>query len=93
MYLRPKGNSNSRQHHAVGTITYDDGEEGIFIYLKLSYTGDEIEYIRSYRRNSPLFPHESTADQFYGETQFEVYRALGTHVAEGVTDDPKIALV
>ncbi len=25
-------------------------------------------------------PHESTADQFFDETQFEVYRTLGEHI-------------
>ena len=27
------------------------------------------------------FPHQSTADQFFDEAQFESYRALGAHVA------------
>ena len=30
-----------------------------------------------------LFPHESTGDQFFSEEQFEVYRALGFHIAHG----------
>ena len=40
-------------------------------------TGDEPEYVRDYRAKHPSFPHESTADQFFDETQFEAYRALG----------------
>jgi hypothetical protein len=28
------------------------------------------------------FPHESTADQFFAEDQFESYRRLGHHVAQ-----------
>jgi hypothetical protein len=90
--IRPNENGISRQHHAVGTITYSDGETGKFIYLKLSYSGDEPEYLRFYKRQTPIFPHESTGDQFFGETQFEVYRALGTHVAEGVMTDPDAAI-
>lgn len=82
--IRPNEDGVSPKHHAIGTITYNDGEQGTFIYLKLSYSGDEPEYIRFYKRQSPIFPHESTSDQFFGETQFEVYRALGHHVAEGV---------
>jgi hypothetical protein len=32
----------------------------------------------------PDFPHETTLDQFFSEEQFEVYRQLGVHVAEGL---------
>jgi hypothetical protein len=31
-----------------------------------------------------IFPHETTGDQFFSEEQFEVYRALGFHIAHGV---------
>jgi hypothetical protein len=31
----------------------------------------------------PDFPHQSTINQFYDEEQFEAYRQLGVHVAEG----------
>lgn len=89
--IRPR-DGISQAHHAVGKITYAGGEEGTFIYLKLSFTGDEPEYLRFYKHMSPVFPHETTADQFFDETQFEVYRALGYHVARGVTDDPAAAL-
>ncbi len=29
-----------------------------------------------------MFPHHSTADQFFTETQFEAYRALGEHIGD-----------
>ncbi len=32
-------------------------------------------------RHDPTFPHQTTADQFFDETQFESYRTLGLHVA------------
>lgn len=38
-------------------------------------------YIAHYKANNPAFPHESTGDQFFDETQFECYRALGYQVA------------
>lgn len=79
----------SRSHWAVGTITYpplDDGngkpETGWLLYLKSSFTGDEGEVIREYRHRNPDFPHQSTADQFFDEGQFEAYRALGQHIGE-----------
>ena len=37
--------------------------------------------MRDYGLRNPSFPHETTADQFFSEEQFEVYRALGFHVA------------
>lgn len=56
---------------------------GLMLYLKLSLTGDEAELLKRYRLLNPAFPHQSTIDQFYDEEQFEAYRQLGVHVAEG----------
>ena len=86
-----EGKSNiSTEHWAFGTITYppdkDNGskqEEGYLLYLKSSYTSDEDEVIKEYRHSHPDFPHQSTADQFFDEDQFECYRALGQHIGEG----------
>ena len=33
--------------------------------------------MKSYKKDNPDFPHESTADQFFNEGQFEAYRRLG----------------
>jgi hypothetical protein len=57
---------------------------GLLLYLKLSVTGDELETIRRYRILHPDFPHQTTLDQFFDEEQFEAYRELGVHVAEGL---------
>jgi len=38
---------------------------------------DDNPYIAQYKNEHPDFPHESTADQFFDEQQFEAYRALG----------------
>jgi hypothetical protein len=66
-------------HWAVGTIYYGTDEKGYLLYVKSSVTGDEPPYVRDYKRRSPAFPNESTADQFFDEAQFESYRALGYH--------------
>src|SRR4030095_10408090 len=42
---------------------------------------DPFDLLEYYRR-VPEFPHESTADQWFNESQFESYRRLGLHVAE-----------
>jgi len=82
--LRSNKRGLSEEHWSLGEIAYANGEIGQLLYIKLSVTGDEPEYIRSYRSNHPEYPHQSTADQFFGEDQFEAYRALGEHCCEGM---------
>ena len=78
----------SQVHHAIGTIDYGAGHPpGTLLYLKATVTGDENLYVRNYADANPVFPHEPTVDQFFSETQFEVYRALGEHVGHGVWKD------
>jgi hypothetical protein len=72
----------SDAHCAVGKITYSDGTQGTLIYLKSSLTGDEPTDVQQYKSEYPDFPHETTADQFFDEAQFESYRKLGRHIAE-----------
>ncbi len=75
-------NPRSQSHFAIGRIKYPGKGEGRLLYLKSSYTGDENEVIGEYRHSHPAFPHESTADQWFDEGQFEAYRALGQHIGE-----------
>jgi hypothetical protein len=73
----------SKCHFHLCRIHYPEGV-GLLLYLKLSVTGNESELIRRYRINNPDFPHQSTLDQFFDQEQFEAYRQLGVHVAEGL---------
>jgi hypothetical protein len=83
--LRPDAKTKYGQTHAVFTrIHYPDGAIGLLLYMKLSVTGNESELIRRYRTIHPDFPHQSTLDQFFDEEQFEAYRQLGVHVADGL---------
>ena len=66
-------------HAVAAAIDYPDAPPGILLYLKSSMTGDENDLIISYKNDNPSFPHETTGDQFFGEAQFEAYRALGFH--------------
>ena len=70
-------------HVTIGKIEYSGGQTGYLVYIKSSLTGDENDYVRDYGRRNPNFPHESTGDQFFSEEQFEVYRSLGFHSANG----------
>jgi hypothetical protein len=78
--IKPQENGAfSESHCAVGKIVYLDGSKGTLLYIKASMTGDEPEDVLQYRAAQPHFPHETTADQWFGESQFESYRALGFH--------------
>jgi glycerophosphoryl diester phosphodiesterase len=57
-------------------------EEGYLVYLKPSLTGDEAQDLLEYVRRVPDFPHQTTADQWFDESQFESYRKLGMHIGE-----------
>jgi len=79
----------SRNRCAVGKITYQDElgatskdqSEGVLIYLKAAMDGHEGTAVMQYKLAHPDFPHDTTADQFYGEDQFESYRSLGYDIA------------
>ena len=81
----------SKWHCAVGTIRYPlpggGTELGTLLYVKSSLTGDEPADVLAYARANPPFPHQTTADQFFDESQFESYRRLGHHVAMEVLSD------
>jgi hypothetical protein len=52
-------------------------EDGVLLYIKPSLLGDEVADLLNYRKANKTFPHQSTADQWFDETQFESYRSLG----------------
>lgn len=83
--LRPDPETGlSKSHCAVGRIRYPECPDrpNWLVYMKNSLTGDEPAPVQNYRATCPDFPHESTADQFFDDAQFESYRALGVHIAE-----------
>jgi hypothetical protein len=56
-----------------------DARDGWLLYVKAAYYGTEPPDVYEYARANDAFPHESTVDQFFSESQFESYRALGAH--------------
>ena len=87
--IRPREDSNrSLRRCAIGTIHYErvdrDATPGTLVYLKASLTGDEPTDLLSYHSRNPDFPHQSTADQWFDESQFESYRKLGHHTGTSV---------
>jgi len=73
-------NRMSRQHFAWGTIRYRTGPPGHLLYIKASLVGDEPADVLAYAAGNVAFPHDTTANQFFTEGQFESYRALGQHI-------------
>ena len=76
----------SKSPYSIGTITYPDGRNGILIYIKpclsILLPADVIAYARATKD----FPHQSTMDQFFDESQFESYRAVGFACAYAALD-------
>ncbi|NUU41565.1 patatin-like phospholipase family protein [Tardiphaga robiniae] len=71
-------------YFATARIIYPEADApvGRLLYIKPSYQGTEPPSVRSYAEANPAFPHEPTGDQFFGESQFEAYRALGEHIIQ-----------
>jgi hypothetical protein len=89
-------NSLSPQHYIVGRIRYPDAEthrdsndseftppnEGLFVYLQMSLTGDEDIDIAQFKKTNPQFPDEPISNQFYSKDQVESFRQLGEHIGK-----------
>ena len=78
-----KNDDTSPGHVVIGSITYpeDPAHPGTIIYIKTSLDGDEPVDIVNYKREDSSFPQDTTLDQFFTESKFESYRALGSHIA------------
>lgn len=86
-----------RQHFAKGTIRYPGrrDRDGEILYIKASLTGQEPYFgahkgppepgdLMSHKLRCSDFPHDPTANQWFGEELFESYRRLGLHVVEEI---------
>jgi hypothetical protein len=85
-----EGQGRTNQHGGIGIIKYSavDGPgapDGTILYLKATLSGDEPVDVRNFAAAAPLFPHDSTSNQFFDEARFESYRALGYHTVLSVT--------
>lgn len=73
-----------------GVLPDGTDEVGYLLYIKANMVAGAPPYVDAYRAQSPDFPHESTADQFFNEVQFECYRALGYHLGTMVTKNDEL---
>ena len=85
-----KGIVGSNRYCLEGEIGYgcvDEGAEpGKLIILKPVLNGTEPPDILAYHASHPDFPHESTTNQFFNESQFESYRHLGSWIVHVIAD-------
>ena len=77
----------AKQGFAIGEIYYHDhnpdlDKPGILFYLKTTLTPGLPPDIYGYKSANKDFPDQSTADQFFDESQFEAYRELGYQITK-----------
>jgi len=81
------GRTTAHPRRIVARIRYsardggDDAQDGFLFLIKPRLLGTEppdvLHYAADSLRPKNAFPHQSTADQFFDEDQFESYRMLG----------------
>jgi hypothetical protein len=80
--------------YGIATHPPADGEQKPYrteiFYLKAMLAGHLGWDIEQYAAANPDFPRRSTGDQFYGEWDFEAYRALGFVLAETMVDHHRV---
>ena len=78
-----------RARAALAWVRYKDqpASESLIVFVKPTLVGDEPPDITSYRATHPMFPQQTTADQFFDEAQWESYRKLGHFITERVFAD------
>jgi hypothetical protein len=93
-YLAPEQGQKHGRYCATGLIHYGDVDQvpnanrfGFLVYIKPAVYSDCPPDISNYKRDSDQFPHESTIDQFFAESQFESYRVLGRHMVGRICND------
>lgn len=84
----PKADRDDPKYCAVGRILYSEVDKGAadgeFVYFKPAFYGDEPRDIYNYASTNEAFPHQSTLDQFFSESQLESYRGLGEYAVNQV---------
>ncbi len=90
MFHQDIGQPPRMRRCATATVYYSavdgPGTDGQLIYIKPMVRGDEPPDVLSYHTAHPTFPHQSTADQWFDESQTESYRVLGLHTVDEILD-------
>lgn len=74
----------SSERCVPGKILYGkadaDAPDGMLLYINPSLSGKELADVLNHRKADPDFPHQTRFGQWFGETRFESYRALGYRI-------------
>jgi hypothetical protein len=75
----------------TGTIKYPQQsryreETGTLVVAKAALTPEMPYEVLSYAQSNPVFPHDSTADQWFNVGQFDAYQAIGRHIGLAAAD-------
>jgi Patatin-like phospholipase len=70
----------------IGYSSVDGGtcEDGYLVYVKPMFLGNESPDVQSYHSANLDFPHQTTGDQWFDESQTESYRMLGMHTMDEI---------
>lgn len=83
-----RGLRDGKKRAAIANIEYSCVDaslpNGKLIYVKPMILGNESPDVATYAKGHAVFPHQSTADQWFDESQTESYRMLGYHTIEEV---------
>jgi len=90
--IRKRGFTEKNLYCALGTVTYpecnpdDKAAQGHILYIKPGFHNDgrEPADVTAYALANVAFPHETTADQFFSESQMESYRSLGAYIIKTI---------
>jgi len=94
---RKRRDRTTKTHVVWGTIHYQQehlqmlgldaaSEHGVIVWIKPAVTARDSADVQQYHRANLDFPQQSTADQWYDESQFESYRRLGYDSARDAFD-------
>ena len=93
-FIYPRG-KQAGKYCAIGVIGYrcvdqtPPAQDGFLLYIKPAFYGSEPVDVYNYGTLNEQFPHETTGDQFFSESQFESYRMLGSHIIDEICRESK----
>jgi len=90
--FRGDDNALCERGYITGTIQYDAQTVGTIILIKPSMMKDRDESVDiiNYAIENPTFPHQTTVDQFFDESQFESFRQLGKLLGDRCLNETEI---
>ena len=80
--LNDLASPNSQACLALARIDYASGVHGHMVLVKPNVSADLPVDLVNFKAANPLFPQQSTTDQFFDEAQWESYFQLGSEIGQ-----------